>query len=231
MRILAEQSASGPNRSPGSRSKKVTGGIVIVVIAAAAVAGYFGYGYYVSSPKPSWLFKGAYAQFSGNITYLDARDCGNGSHGDECSNRTATASDVIHLEVLAYNSSKVDMLYLTNITTTYSPSTPFLSSEGPYVTNTSEWVSIASAPSLDPTSPHQPPALNEAYANASSTTITLHNQSYAVTDYLYLVNNSTRTNILASQSVDFPIEYVYQGTGPFPTWYVEITQTNIPGLP
>ena len=216
--------------------------LVVVGILGVAYVTYITSG--VSMPKPPWLFKGAYAQYSGSTTYLESHFCGCSSSngcmgGGGCPNRTITTSEVIHLEVLAYNTSKVDMLYFTNTSSTFPDVTyqGFIYGPGPPdVTNTSEWVTVASAPSLFPQSPYQPPALNMAYANTSSTTITLHNQSYTVTDYLYLVNNSTRIDIFASQSVGFPIEYAMQQTSAgnikvtTSTWAIDITQTNIPGL-
>jgi hypothetical protein len=182
-----------------------------------------------STPKSSWPFKGAYAQYSGSITYQAngtlhvTPQCGIG--GSSLGHTTITESMIIRLEVLAYNSSKLDMLYYTNSTTTYGQS-----SGCPNITNATEWVNITAAPSQFP----WVKVINLAYANASSTMITLHNQSYAVTDYCYRVTNfgvpPTRDDIFVSQSIGFPIRYAFQGISSIPTLNIDITQTNIPEL-
>jgi hypothetical protein len=186
-------------------STLVKAGLVLALIVSAGVVGYFAYGYYQSTLHPSWLFKGAYAQYVGKVT-------------------TPTGGSELRteLQVLDYNSSKAEMAYSYNETYTCAP--PYHCS--PESWNFTEWIDIQAAPTLTLFS-----FLGATRANPQSTTFSLRNQTYGVTAYKY-ESQGTLFTVYVYPKVGFPIGYLISSVSePSQGFDIDITHTNITGLP
>jgi hypothetical protein len=211
--ILSKANANGPSSPDGSHldsymRKWLVVGLVVGVVVVASLGIYLGYNYYQST-NPPWLFKGAYAEYSGSST---AYQC----YGIEgCGNVTTVVA--VRLQVFGYNSSDVLMEY-DYIQTSICK---FPSCGAPSLTNATRWVSIAAAPTLTPIS-----LIDTSLGNVSSTSIVLHGTTYDVTAYEYLSGGATFT-VYIYPIVGFPIRYSF---GPSPLFDIDINQTNIPEL-
>lgn len=185
--------------TPKSRRKLTIASILIIVVVIAAVLGFWllrsGGG------NQSWIFKGAYANYQGQETLAGLG---------------YTLNMTIHMEVLGFNSTEVEIL--SNTTSETGLGTPFSY-------NYTSWMLRTSANDFN--------VEGGNLTNSYDTTVTLSNlgkRNCIAYEYSISGTNQTMT-VYVDKTVDFPVEWSVTSTGtPSLNFDVTLVSTNIPGL-
>jgi len=185
--------------TPKSRMKLIIASILIIVVVIAAVLGFWllrsGGG------NQSWIFKGAYANFQGQETLAGLG---------------YTLNMTIHMEVLGFNSTEVEIF--SNTTSETGLGTPFSY-------NYTSWMLRTSANDFN--------VEGGNLTNSYDTTVTLSNlgkRNCIAYEYSISGINETMT-VYVDKTVDFPVEWSVTSTGtPSLNFDVTLVSTNIPGL-
>jgi len=197
------EAPSTPAPVPVSHRNRTLAIIAIVVIAVAIFAGAYFAGLFGSSSKP-WLFKGAYATYSGETSYSGA-----------------TYNFTIRVQVVDFNSTAADLLYYVN----------FGSSSSSYTNQTTQWTKFSPIGGIIPLA--QPDfSLSRTYD--TTRLVGDNTYDCTAYEHTAQSNGATGTiTAYLSNSAGFLIEFTYSVSGSSGTTIsidMPVTHTNISGL-
>jgi len=179
--------------------------VLIVILALAAVSGAYLLGAFSPPNKYPWLFKGAYATYSGQSTMTGI-----------FANTTGIAT--FSIQVLNFNSTHAQMQY------NFSGGIGSQSSSN----QTIRWVKLS--PSFVEVNSTQ---TNSTLVRTYNTSVNISGKTINCTAYEFELFSNENSTVCISNSVGFPVEFTLLESIPFGgtfSYNLQLVRTNISGL-